>query len=159
MSAREMMAVDLDWVLDLNARFETELSPLDAGGLIDLTETAFTGLVADPEAGFMIALSEHSLNESPNFRWFRERFDRFVYVDRVCVAPEHRRKGLADAFYDALFAEARMAGHERICCEVNSDPPNPGSDAFHAARGFEVVDEAYLQDRGKTVRYMVCDLS
>jgi uncharacterized protein len=37
---------------------------------------------------------------------------------------------------------------------VNSDPPNPASDAFHAALGFEVVGEAAIHDGAKTVRYL-----
>ena len=158
MIVREMMAHDMDWVLGLNAEHETELSPLDAPGLVNLTGTAFASLVAGEDAGFLISLSERSWNESPNFVWFRERYDRFVYVDRVCVSSEHRRKGIADALYDGLFGEVVMAEHTRICCEVNSDPPNPASDAFHQARGFEVVGERHLEDRGKTVRYMVCEL-
>ena len=40
-----------------------------------------------------------------------------------------------------------------MTCEVNSDPPNPASDVFHAAMGFSVTGEALL-DNGKTVRYM-----
>ena len=68
------------------------------------------------------------------------------------------RKGLAARLYDALFDAARAAGHSHVVCEVNSDPPNPGSDAFHFARGFEIVGEAHLDDRGKTVRYMACAL-
>ncbi|MEM1300560.1 MAG: GNAT family N-acetyltransferase [Pseudomonadota bacterium] len=159
MIVREMMAHDMDWVLNLNMQHETELSPLDAPGLVDLTGTGFACLVAGEDAGFLISLSEISLNESPNFLWFRERYDRFVYVDRVCVSPQYRRMGLADQLYDGLFAEAVMAGQTRICCEVNADPPNPGSDAFHAARGFQVVGERHLEDRDKTVRYMVCELA
>ena len=159
MIAREMTADDLDWVLTLNEQHETELSPLDAPGLVDLGGSAFASLVSDPEAAFLISLSEVSDNTSPNFLWFRERYDQFVYVDRVCVSGEHRRKGLAGILYDSLFAEALMAGRTRICCEVNSDPPNPSSDAFHYTRGFEVVGERHLEDRNKTVRYMVCELA
>ena len=45
------------------------------------------------------------------------------------------------------------AGHDRVVCEVNLDPPNPGSDAFHERLGFRVVDE---QDTGdKRVALMV----
>ena len=36
----------------------------------------------------------------------------------------------------------------------NTDPPNPGSDAFHARLGFHEVGRAFLADRGKSVRYL-----
>ena len=41
-----------------------------------------------------------------------------------------------------------------LCCEVNIDPPNPVSDAFHAFFGFVEVGWAFLPDRGKSVRYL-----
>ena len=39
-----------------------------------------------------------------------------------------------------------------MVCEVNAEPPNPASDAFHAALGFTEVGQATL-NRGKVVRY------
>ena len=52
----------------------------------------------------------------------------------------------------------RAAGHARVVCEVNSDPPNPASDAFHAALGFAEVGQAVLATQGKVVRYLSCDV-
>ncbi len=54
--------------------------------------------------------------------------------------------------YETLFERARAAGQEQVVCEVNADPPNPASDAFHAALGFVEVGSAPLAS-GKTVRY------
>jgi predicted GNAT superfamily acetyltransferase len=34
---------------------------------------------------------------------------------------------------------ARAAGRAEVTCEVNLDPPNPGSEAFHARLGFKQV--------------------
>lgn len=158
MTTREMTASDLGWVLDLNTAFETELSPLTAGRLAELRSEAFLAHVAGPEAGFLITFDQGAAYDSPNFLWFRDRYDRFVYVDRIVISPDHRRKGHAEALYTALFDAARLAGHGHVVCEVNSEPPNPGSDRFHAALGFEVVGEARLEDRGKAVRYFACNL-
>jgi predicted GNAT superfamily acetyltransferase len=38
--------------------------------------------------------------------------------------------------YADLFKRAKQLGQTRIVCEVNSQPPNPLSDKFHAAQGF-----------------------
>ena len=92
--------------------------------------------------------------DSPNFLWFRARYPTFVYVDRVVVADSARGRGLAKALYDDLFAAATSAGHERIVCEVNSDPPNPASEAFHAALGFVPVGTAEIHGGQKTVTYL-----
>jgi hypothetical protein len=52
-----------------------------------------------------------------------------------------------------VFAEARAAGHERVVCEINFDPPNPGSDAFHAKLGFSEIGRATLANC-KSLRYL-----
>jgi predicted GNAT superfamily acetyltransferase len=153
-----MVPADIGWVHALNKVHETELSPLTRDGVAHLMGQAFFAQVAEPEAAFLFAFDQSADYDSPNFLWFRNRYSHFVYVDRIAVSDAHRRKGLAAQLYDGLFATARTAGHDWIVCEVNSDPPNPGSDAFHAARGFDVVGEAHLGDRGKTVRYMSCPL-
>lgn len=159
MTIREMAAEDLDWVLALNRQFETELSPLDRPRLGQMRRAAFRALVADPEAALLLAFDQDAAYDSPNFLWFRARYPRFVYVDRIAVAPQQRRKGHAQMIYRALFDAARADGHDRVVCEVNSEPPNPHSDAFHAALGFAPVGEARLGDRAKTVRYLARPLT
>src|SRR6185312_3741655 len=108
--------------------------------------------IGEAEA-LLLAFDQNAQYDNPNFNWFRQRFDRFVYIDRVVVAPERRGRGLAQALYRALFREAAAGGHERVVCEINWEPPNPTSDAFHAGLGFEQVGLAILPGVGKTVRY------
>jgi len=109
--------------------------------------------------GFIIAVQPGAAYDSPNFRWFEQRYERFVYVDRIVVAAASRGKGLARAFYQTLFERARLANARHIACEVNVDPPNPASDAFHARMGFVEVGRRLLSDRGKTVRYLMKSLT
>jgi uncharacterized protein len=40
-----------------------------------------------------------------------------------------------------------------VVCEVNIDPPNPASEAFHLALGFKEVGQATIHGGTKTVRY------
>ena len=60
--------------------------------------------------------------------------------------------------YEHLFTQATAAGHTRVVCEVNEEPPNPASDAFHRALGFEVVGSAAIHGGTKQVRYFARDL-
>ena len=108
---------------------------------------------------FLIAFDQDARYDSPNFLWFRDRYPRFVYVDRIVVAAPVRGRGLARNLYRDLFARATAAGHERVVCEVNSNPPNPGSDAFHTALGFAGVGNAAIHGGAKTVRYLACPLA
>lgn len=144
---------DHDWVHALNKAHEVELSPLTPAAMAALVEGATYARQIDGGA-MLIAFDQDAGYDSRNFLWHKNRFDRFLYVDRVAVAATHRRRGLAGLLYEDLFAFARETGDGRVVCEVNSDPPNPASDAFHARLGFTVVGEADLADRGKRVRYM-----
>lgn len=137
----------------LNNAHAAELSFLDADRMAELIGRAFLACRIGEADALLLAFDQAVDYDSPNFLWFRARYDRFVYVDRIVVAGAARGRGLARAIYGFLFDRARAAGHERIVCEVNADPPNPASDAFHAALGFVEVGSAILPASGKTVRY------
>ncbi len=140
-------------VLSLNTIHASELSLLDAAGLKRLLLASYMACrIGDLEA-FMIAFDQDADYASPNFLWFRDRYPRFAYVDRIAVAAAARGRGHARRLYEHLFETARRDGHSVVTCEVNSDPPNPASDAFHAALGFRVVGEAAIYGGERTVRY------
>jgi len=148
----------LERLLKLNNAHAVKLSYLDAHRLTDLIARAFLALaVADGEA-LLIALDQAADYDRPNFLWFRARFQSFVYVDRVVVSPDARGRGYARQLYEALFEQARAAGHDWIVCEINVDPPNPGSDGFHQALGFVEVGVGVIHGGAKSVRYMSRDL-
>lgn len=157
MKPNDLSAEDLDWVHALNKAHEVELSPLTPAALEALVGDASYARQAEGGA-FVIAFDHECGYDNPNFNWHRDRFERFLYVDRIAVADTHRGRGLAVRLYEDLFAFAAERKLERVVCEVNSDPPNPASDAFHEKLGFAVVGEAVLADRGKTVRYMAREL-
>jgi predicted GNAT superfamily acetyltransferase len=152
-----LRAVDADWALALNAAFVEKLSPLTPARFEALRRAAFLAARAGDRAGFLLAFDEAAAYDSPNFLWFRERWPRFVYVDRIVIDPAARRGGHARALYAALFARAAASGRALVGCEVNSEPPNPGSDAFHVALGFRPAGEAALGD--KRVRYLVREVA
>ena len=103
----------------------------------------------------LLAFDEDADYASPNFLWFRSRFASFVYVDRVIVAGGARGRGLARRLYEDLFLKVRERGHDRVVCEVNSQPPNIASDAFHAAMGFLELGTGAPYEDAKRVRYLV----
>jgi uncharacterized protein len=141
-------------ILALNNEHATELSWLDAGRLASLLKAAFYARRIGDADAFLIAFDERATYDSPNYLWFRRHYPRFVYVDRIAVAPPLRGRGYARRLYADLFDHARRAGHDTIVCEVNSNPPNPGSDAFHAGLGFTEVGRATIYQGSRTVRYL-----
>ncbi|MFE0014426.1 GNAT family N-acetyltransferase [Mesorhizobium sp. NPDC059054] len=140
-------------VLVLNNENAAELSWLEPEELSALIGTSFSASrIGDLEA-FLLTFDQTAAYDSPNFLWFRGRYPRFVYVDRIVVAASARGRGHARRLYEDLFARAAAAGHDIVTCEVNLDPPNPTSDAFHAALGFRAVGEAVIHGGKKAVRY------
>jgi uncharacterized protein len=143
----------IDNILALSALHETETGHLNRESLTKMLEEAFhSATAAAGKDGYLIAFDQNADYDSENFHWFKSRYDRFVYVDRIVVANQARGRGLAREFYAALFARAKAKGHSRVVCEVNIDPPNPGSLAFHAALGFAEIGQATLEN-GKSVSY------
>lgn len=151
-------ASTLGMALALNNAHAVELSFQTTETFGRLVDAAYFARWTASGEAFLIAFDQDGDYASENFLWFKARLPRFVYVDRVVVAPACRGRGLAKRLYADLFAAARAGGHDRIVCEVNSDPPNPASDAFHATLGFVELGSAALVGKGKSVRYLGCSL-
>jgi len=144
-----------DALLALNNEHAQELSWLTPERLTHLVRQAFFARRIARADAFLIAFDQDADYDSANFLWFRDRYPRFVYVDRIVVAASARGRGLARRLYRELFERATGTGHVRVVCEVNSDPPNPASDAFHGALGFIEVGSAAVHGGAKTVRYLL----
>ena len=146
-------------ILSLNNVHAAELSWLTPESLSALLGEAYWARRIGEADAFLIGLDQDAAYASPNFLWFRERYARFAYVDRVVVAGHARGRGHARRLYEAFFEQAGRDGHTLVTCEVNSDPPNPASDAFHAALGFSVAGSAVLPDGARSVRYFTRPLA
>jgi predicted GNAT superfamily acetyltransferase len=109
-------------------------------------------------AAFLLALSHETPAQGPNHGWFLQHFPAFAYIDRVVVAQQAQGQGLGRALYADLREQARAAGLAILACEVNLDPPNPGSMAFHERLGFRPAGEATDPRNGKRVRYLTAGL-
>jgi predicted GNAT superfamily acetyltransferase len=141
-------------ILALNNAHAVETSFLDEVRLARMLDEAFLATRIGDVDAFLIVFDQQARYDSPNFAWFRARYPDFAYVDRIITCANARGCGYARALYQDLFEKAAARGHKRVVCEVNLDPPNPGSDAFHAALGFAEVGRQVLPGLGKTVRYL-----
>jgi predicted GNAT superfamily acetyltransferase len=132
---------DTDAIVRLNALEVPLVSAMDRERLTVLMRWADRLTVAEVDgrfAGFVMTFGPGSAYDSLNYRWFCDRFGSdFYYLDRVAVDPSMRRRGVAGAIYDE--AEATAAAYGRLALEVNVDPPNEPSLAFHRRRGYVEV--------------------
>jgi predicted GNAT superfamily acetyltransferase len=142
-------------ILALNNEHAAELSWIEPDRLSFLLGEAFYARRVGALEAFIMTFDQQARYDSPNFLWFRERYQRFVYVDRIVVAAHARGRGHGRRFYEDLFGHALRADQAIVTCEVNINPPNPASDAFHAALGFAEVGQAAIHGGKKSVRYYV----
>jgi len=147
----------LSAALALNNAHATELSFQTEDGFRALLASAFHRRCTPEHEALLIAFDHDADYRGESFLWFRSRYPRFVYVDRVVVDSRHRGKGIARALYEELFDVARARGHERVLCEVNLVPPNPISDAFHEALGFREIGRGALSRLKREVRYLALE--
>jgi predicted GNAT superfamily acetyltransferase len=119
-----------------------------------LLETAGFTLAARDRGtliGFVIGMRAAADYASENYRFFAARSSDFLYVDRIVIDASRRGAGTGRALYSAVFELARDEGLREVTCEVNLDPPNPESLAFHARMGFERVGEQETKNGSVTV--------
>lgn len=140
-------------LLALNNAHATALSLLDADALAALLQLAWHARIVAPADGLLIALDQSAAYANPNFGWMGQRFERFIYIDRVVIAAHAQGRGLARQLYDELIRAAHAAAQPRLVCEVNLVPANPASLALHLQLGFLPIGDALLAN-GKHVQYL-----
>ncbi len=154
-----------DWpaIREMNQASVDLVTPLDNDAFEWLVEHAYRSIAVEAAGeangelvAFAIALPPETAYPSPNYRWFGERYQRFVYLDRIVVAEPWRRRGVATLVYDAM--ETLAAPYGRLLCEVDLEPPNLPSLGFHAARGYEEVGQL-TNARGKVLAMLAKELS
>lgn len=137
---RPLLLDELDRLLAMNQREVPHVGEVTRERLSEIlawADVSLGAVVGEELVGFLLAMMPDSPYDSPNFRWFRERYRDFLYIDRVVVAEHARRGGVARRLYDAAL-DARPSA--LLAAEVNLEPPNPGSMAFHRRYGFTEVD-------------------
>ena len=155
LAIEDLRFADLIPILALNNLHAEQTSLLDESSLAHLLGMACYTRGTDRGAtSILIALDQDAAYDNPNFNWFKARYERFVYVDRIIVSDSLRGYGVDRLLYRNLFAWASLAGQTHIVCEVNFRPPNPGSDAFHSAMEFIEVGQAEIHNGKKSVRYL-----
>jgi predicted GNAT superfamily acetyltransferase len=139
LQVRDIGPSDLPWLQALNqacvpavdALAHTELERVLAWACA--TRLAQRG---ECPVGALVGFLPGAAYASTNYQWFCRERANFFYIDRVLVEPQARGLGVGRVLYADALERARDLGALRLCCEVNEDPPNPASLAFHARLGF-----------------------
>lgn len=140
---RDIEPTDFDTIVHLNQNALEGVGPLDNESLSMLVKMSDQALVEEAGgdiAGFVITLPTGAEYDSSRYRWFEQRLSDYVYLDRIVVAENHRREGVASRLYDEVENDLPVA------LEVYDT--NDVSLAFHHGRGFEEIGR--LTDNGTT---------
>jgi uncharacterized protein len=158
LTIRDATPADFAAILALNFESEALLSPLDTGRLVDLAAQAAYHRVlceGDKVVGFLLALREGTDYQSLNYQWFAQRYDAFVYIDRIAVAASHQGRKLGQRLYEDLFAFARAQSVGIVTCEFYVEPLNAASQRFHSGFGFREVGTQWVAEGTKKVSLQV----
>ena len=161
MLIRQAQATDFSRILDINATEEEKTSRIDLARITQLDRWSDYHRVAVVEGqvvGFLLVMSDASDYDGDNFRWFIERYKRFLYVDRIVIDQAYAGQGVGSALYGDLIEFAATQGRPALCCEINVSPPNPVSHAFHARFGFSEVGRSAEASAPKIVSYQLAAL-
>jgi len=154
---RDALSDDLPEVLALNQKALPHVSSVSLKDMQRFLEQAAYFKIINGFKGFLIALKPGLDYASDNYRWFSNNFDEFLYIDRIVISEDARRRGLGSQLYKDVIDTAR--GYSpRLTCEVNSQPPNPQSMVFHKAFGFSCVGVQSTEVGTKEVRLLSLDL-
>jgi uncharacterized protein len=136
---RDAALADEEFILALNAASTPAVGEMALPAYRDIAAQAYRVLIAEAggePAGFLILIRPGSSYPSDNYGWFEEQFDRHLYIDRIAISESAKGQGVGRALYDEALKLAAELGEERLTAEVNEEPPNPQSMAFHEKLGF-----------------------
>ncbi len=141
---RPFVEADAEAVLELNEANVPEVGSIDRERLRLFERIAPYFRVVEVDGrvcGVLIGLThEQTEYPSPNFAWFRDRFETFAYIDRVALDESMRGQGWGPALYRDFEAWARERPLPRLCAEVNTIPMNERSLRFHDRYGFSHLE-------------------
>lgn len=159
---RPYEARDEEAILQLNEDSVSVLSPMDKTRFMHLKSLSRLILVAEYNkkvVAFLIGFSDNANYDSVNYQWFSARLKSFFYIDRIVVNKKYRSLGLGRTFYSKISDLAKQQGMKWLVAEIDIEPPNEKSLAFHNRQQFVEVAKQTVGNGKKVVSLQVKSIS
>ena len=141
MECRQLTADDVSAAWEINEQGlpgTGQVSHEEMADLFSLCELAIGMFEQNVLRGFVLCLLPNTRYGSLNYAWFNQRYDSFLYVDRIAVDHHHRDRGIGSLLYQRVIEHATHQ-YDSVTAEVSLKPPNPGSIRFHQRHGFTEI--------------------
>ena len=151
---RDMTIDDLSIVHEINEENVPAVGQETFDDLRAIHDVCTMNIVAEVDGvvrGFCMVMPPGTTYDSPNYLFFCDRYDDFVYLDRVAITAAFQGRGIGAMLYREV---ERRATSGWFALEVNVKPPNEGSMRFHRREGFTEVEQQETRP-GKVVSLMI----
>ena len=140
-------------VVELNNRESKWVGKKDIAFFQKYMDIPFFNIVEDNSeiVGFLMAMDQNTDYDSINFLWFKDKFNKFYYIDRVIVDESMGGKGIASLLYRELID---IKQDIPLVAEVSINPSNEGSVIFRDKIGFKDVGTLTSCDKKVRMYYL-----
>jgi len=155
MQLRELRSKDIPLIWKINEQGlpgTGKVSQQEIVELLIIAELTIGAFEGEQLVGFVLCFLPRTDYASLNYAWFNQRYQEFLYVDRIAVSENHRNQTIGSLLYQQVISYAKQYNYP-IAAEVSLNPPNPGSMRFH--HRFNFTEIGVFNQQSKSVTMMM----
>ena len=155
MQLRELRSKDIPLIWKINEQGlpgTGKVSQQEIVELLHIAELTIGAFEGEQLVGFVLCFLPRTDYASLNYAWFNQRYQEFLYVDRIAVSENHRNQAIGSLLYQQVISYAKQYNYP-IAAEVSLNPPNPGSMRFH--HRFNFTEIGVFNQQSKSVTMMM----
>lgn len=141
---------DFESVYEINQESVPQVFDLDAGEfslLLELCEYSKVAEIDNEVAGYLFVLGKGLKYDGDEYNWFCQNLsEKFLYIDQVAIAEKWKGMGCGTQLYKDLENYAVRNRINMLACEINYQPLNEVSMAFHRKSGFRELTRLEARD-------------
>jgi predicted GNAT superfamily acetyltransferase len=157
MQMRKLRSQDIPSIWEINEQGlpgTGKVSQQEVVELLRIAELTIGAFDGEKLLGFVLCFLPRTDYASLNYAWFNQRYQDFLYVDRIAVSENQRNRTIGSLLYQEVISYAKQYNYP-IAAEVSLNPPNPGSMRFH--QRFDFAEIGILNHQSKSVTMMMRD--